>query len=206
MRKLNAIFFLLLVFLPSYFLFSQSSDDPVYEEDWDPSFQEETYVQGDQIFIMSIGVTFPVLFIRDGEPIEHNLTPPVGGAGSLIYSYFLTSHVFLGLEISGIFNPTLGLNQVFLIPIGLKAGYQFNIGRFDIPLVYTIGINWHRYLNETYFGLYMKGGAGAYFRFDGDWSFGLMVDWCWFPEWTNDPAKDVHGNIIDLKLSARYHF
>jgi hypothetical protein len=209
--KKNILFFLLLIFLPCLIFAQQNYDsdssDPAIESDWE-IYDMDKYVAGDQTFVISIGTIFPVLFINTyhNEVINSNFYPPVGGTGSLVYNYFLNSNIYVGGEISLMFNGTLGQNTVYLIPIGLRIGYQFNIWRFDIPVNYTLGMTWHRYLNDGYFGLYMKAGTGLYYRFNNEWSFGFVTNWCWFPEWTNDPKKNVDGNIVDVTLSARYHF
>jgi hypothetical protein len=52
----------------------------------------------------------------------------------------------------------------------------------------------------------MKGGGAVYFRFNSDWSFGINANWYWLPQWTNERSKNVDGNIVDILLSARYHF
>ena len=202
----KALAFLLLLLL-CVSLYAQEDDDiygPI-DSDWD-IYMPELYSRGDQTFIISLGCTFPTIFINNGEKIDHNFVPPVGGTGSLAYNYFFSSNISLGGEISGIFNSTLGQNTVFMIPIGLRVGYQFILWRFEFPLTLTLGVNWHRYLNLGYFGYYMKFGGAVYYRFNPDWSFGITTNWGWYPELTNDRSKDVHGNIIDLTLSVRYHF
>ena len=194
------------MFLP-VLLYSQEGDDndPSIEDDWD-IYEMDLYTSGDQTFVISLGTLFPAVFVNDGKVIDHKFSPPVGGTGSLSYNYFLGSHIFVGVEANFMFVPTLGKNTVYIVPIGLRAGYQFNIWRLEFPLTLTTGMIWHRYLNLSYYGFYMKGGAAAYFRFNSEWSFGLNAAWCWFPEWTNEPGKNVDGNMVELTLSARYHF
>jgi len=212
MRKAGAFFLLLLMGMP-ILLNAQESDepddrDPSIETDWD-IYMPDLYNPGDKTFTISIGAAFPALFIYndpDKGLNEHNFDPPVGGTGSLAYTYFLTPHIFIGGDIGGMFFPTLGRNTVFIIPLGFRGGYQFIAGRFEFPVNLTVGMTWHRFLNLGYYGFYMKGGASAYFRFNSEWSFGLSSNWFWFPEWTDEPKKDAHGNVVDLTLSVRYHF
>ncbi|MDR1319200.1 MAG: hypothetical protein LBJ90_06200 [Treponema sp.] len=215
MRKAWAFltFFLLgFTFFPAFNSLYAQEEDPGSEEDeqipiesdWDV-YMPELYSLGDQTFTISLGVTFPTLFLQNGEAITHNLFP-VGGTGSLAYNYFLDSHFNIGGEISGLFNYTLANNTLFIIPIGLRVGYQFIFRRFEFPLAVTIGIAPQRYLNFNYLGFFIKGGASVFFRFSPDWSFGLNGVWGWYPEWTKERDKDVQGNMIDVTLSARYHF
>ena len=208
MHKTKMIFLLLLI--PA-FLYSQEPDVDI---EWD-IHDMDLYMRGDQTFIISLGTVFPALFIfRDSETAinAHNLAR-VGMTGSLSYNFFLNANVSLGGEIGFMVLNTVGENSLFLIPIGLRGGYQFNFWRFEFPITYTFGISWHRYLDHTYFGIYMKFGGAIYYRFNPDWSFGLNTAWSWFPQWTGDrnrPAgerrRNAHGNIVELTLSARYHF
>jgi len=190
--------------------YPDSDDDITIETDWDV-YRPDLYARGDQTFAISLGVIFPTVFLNNGKKIEHNFDPSVGGTGSLAYSYFLNSHLFLGAEIGIKFNYTLADNTVFLVPLGVRAGWQFIIRRFEIPLNFTIGIAPQRYLNQGYLGMVMKGGASVYYRFNPDWSFGISSEWSWYPQWPKEngrrvPHKDMHANIVSLTISARYHF
>jgi len=104
------------------------------------------------------------------------------------------------------FLPTIGGNTLFLIPIGARVGTQFIVWRFEFPVSLSVGVNWHNFLNETYFGMYAKLGGSAFFRVTSEWAFGISATWGWFPEWTNEPRKNIDGNIVELTVSARYHF
>ncbi|MDR0444092.1 MAG: hypothetical protein LBH44_11880 [Treponema sp.] len=203
MRKAGA-FLLFLLLVTSILLYAQEEapdEDPWYDDDFD-IYSPDLYLPGDQAFIISLGTVFPAFFVDKFDP-------PVGGTGSLSYSYFFNAHFNVGGEVGGLFIPTLGRNTLFIIPLGIKAGYQFIFKRIEFPLNITLGMSWHRYLNLAYYGLYMKGGGGAYFRYNADWSFGFTSNLCWFPEWTDDNKdvyKDVHGIMVDFMLSVRYHF
>jgi hypothetical protein len=194
-------------------------DDDDYEEpgygewapvapDWD-GYVPDMYSMGDQVFGISIGVIFPTVFYRKGK-VDHNFNP-VGGAGSLSYNYFLGTNLFVGAEIGIKFNYTLAKNVIFFIPVGIRAGWQFLVRRFEFPLTFTMGAAPQRYLSDGYIGFFMKGAAGAYYRFNPNWSFGLNADWNWYPQWpktdgNRDKDKDTYANIIGATLSARYHF
>jgi hypothetical protein len=219
MQKVR-VFLLLLVFCwfsgQGVVLFAQEEDeddqddDAPLETDWD-WYVTDTYSLGDQTFIISFGVIFPTVFLNNGHKIDHHFSPPVGGTLSLAYNYFLSSHFFLGGEIGVKFNYTLAKNTIFIIPIGLRAGVQFLFKRFEFPLFLVVGIAPQRYLNDSYAGLFLKGGGSAFFRFNPDWSFGLNVDWSWYPQWPKEdgrriPSKDVYANMLGITLSARYHF
>jgi hypothetical protein len=204
MRKAAASILLLLLCLTSLYA-QEDGNDPSVEPDWDV-YDTDLYAFGDQLFLLSLGTMFPAVFVNNGKVINHNFSPPVGGMLSLSYNFFLNSHFFAGAEISFMFNATLGKNTVYIIPAGIRAGYQFLLWRFEFPVGLTVGMTWHRLLNLSYYGFFMKGSGSAYYRFNSEWSFGLDASWGWFPEWTKDPKKNVDGNIVTLTFSARYHF
>ena len=227
MKKASAllIIFIIAIFAIPFPLYTQEESDSDTEDIQDEDIQDneiqddeiqiETdwqgelpplYSLGDKTFNISLGLIFPTLFFQNGERMESNMSK-VGGAGSLAFNYFLNSHFFAGAEIGGQFNSTIGKNTLFIIPIGLRAGYQFLIWKMEIPVSMVIGIAPHTYISLGYAGFFIKGGVSAYYRFNPDWSFGMDFSWAWFPEWIkNEPAKNADGNYINLVLSARYHF
>ena len=208
------------------FLYAYEEDDeeedPGYIEsipidDWD-GFIPDLYSLGDQTFTITIGTVFPLLFIGRNESgdlrrePDHNFTPPVGGSGSLSYNFFFNANFFVGGEIGFTFNATLQNHMVYFIPIGLRTGWQFVIRRLEIPLYTVFGIAPINYNTLSYTGIFLRGGAGIYYRFTPDWSFGLNTDWNWYPQRPLDDdrkpdrAKNVDANILGLTISARYHF
>jgi hypothetical protein len=189
---------------------NDSDDGSQPESDFD-RFMPDMYSKGDQTVTVSLGAAFPAVFFNNGRVIPHNIKPPVGGVLSLAYSRFLGPHLFIGGEVGFASAYTLGQNALFIIPIGVRAGWQFVFRRFEFPLYAAIGIAPQRYLDLGYFGMYLKGAASAYYRFHPNWSFGISVDWSWYPQWPKEdgeriPGKDVYANIIGVLISARYHF
>lgn len=214
MQKAGAFFFILWFVLALFPLGAQEEDEedpdadgesPPLESDWS-RFRPSPYVRGDQTFIISLGILIPTVFVGAEGTISSNIG--VGGTGSLAYNYFLTPQVYIGAEVQGMFASTLGDNMVYIIPLGLRVGYQFVWSRFEFPLTLTIGGAVQTYLanEENYFGFFMKPMVSGFFRFNPEWSFGLNAAWWWVPQWTSDRARDVHGNFIEISLSARYHF
>jgi hypothetical protein len=204
----------------AFFLHAQDDNDFDQEEtpeegipmetDWDGYFPD-LYSKGDQTFTITLGVIFPMGFFNNGTLIDHHFSPPVGGIGSLSYTYFLNSHYFLGIHIGLKFNYTLAENTVFIIPIGLHTGRQFILRRFEIPITAGIGFAPQRYMEYNYAGFFLKGGVSAFFRFSPEWSFGIDTDWNWYPQRPLEngkrvPGKDVDAHILGLTISARYHF
>jgi len=202
MRKAQA--FLIIFFLCLPFTLAAQENEPDVD-DWE-FFTDDLYARGDQTFTISLGVVIPTVFINNGRSIDGQISPPVGGTGSLAYSYYFNSAFFVGAELSGMFLPTLGNNTIFLIPLGLRVGSQYIYGRLEFPFFLSFGMCWQTYLDMGHYSIYAKLGASAFFRASNDWSFGLTSSWGWFPQWTDDPSKAVHANFLDIKLSARYHF
>jgi hypothetical protein len=204
MHRAGSILLLLLIGLP-ILLSAQQNDEP----EWD--YYDDINARGDQTFIISLGTIFPTVFFNDGERINPKFTPPIGGTGSLAYNYYFFKQFYAGLEVGGVFINTLGSHTLFIIPIGLRGGWQFNFNKFEFPVTGVVGMVFHRFLNQGNYSLYLKGGAAAYYRVSNNWSFGINTDWFWFPQWTDEKtfdgkSKSVYGNMIDLTLSARYHF
>jgi hypothetical protein len=204
MQRASALF-LILFFGLSAMLFAQDDNEPEVEPDWD-DFKYELYSKGDQTFSISFGVGFPIAFLNNGEKIDLHLTPPIGGTGALTYIYYLNSRLFTGGELSLLFLPTVAENTVFITSLGARVGTQFILGRFEFPISLALGMTLQTYLDKGYFGYYMKAGANALFRATHEWSFGIGSNFCWYPQWTNEPAKNVDGFFVDLSLVARYHF
>jgi hypothetical protein len=206
MQKASALF-LILFFALSVQLFAQDNSAPDVEPDWVDDFKNELYTGGDQIFSISLGVSFPIAFINQGNKVKHNIEPPVGGSGALNYIYYLNPSLFAGAELSLLFFPTVSENTVFIPSLCAKVGTQFIFGKFEFPIYMALGMTITTYLDFGYFGYFMKAGASAFYRANHEWSFGLASNFCWYPQWTkNEPSKNIDALFADLTLVARYHF
>jgi len=206
MQKAAALF-LILFFGISILLFAQDDSDPETEPDWEDIFSSDLYTRGDQTLAIGLGVGFPIALIRNGEVVvKNNIVPPIGGTGFINYNYYINSHFFTGVEVGLLFLPTLGKNTVFITSFGIKAGTQLITGRFEFPFSLSLGGTIQTYRDSAYFGYYMKGGVGAYFRITPEWSFGLTSNFSWFPQWTSDPDKNIDGLFVDISIVGRYHF
>jgi hypothetical protein len=170
------------------------------ESDWS-GISSDAYSPGDKIFTISLGVLFPTVFIGEEGILDNKVK--MGGAGSLAYNYFLTSHIFVGGEIGGMFAPTVGKNMLYMIPMGVRVGYQFVVSRFEFPLSLMVGVAPQKYIGEGFFGLFAKPSGSVFWRFNPEWSFGLNAAWWFVPQWAE---KTAYGNFLELTLAARYHF
>ncbi|AEF86102.1 conserved hypothetical protein [Treponema primitia ZAS-2] len=200
--------FLMLLGVLSFPLAAQDFDDDnddegdnelPLESDWS-GVAPELYSRGDKTFTITLGTILP-LFFAGVTGNANNVG--VGGAGSLSYNYFFTSHIFFGGELGGMFAPTISEGTLFLVPIGLRVGYQFIVWRFEFPLSLMVGFAPEKYQDYDYFGFFMKPQASVFWRFNPDWSFGINAAYWWVPQWAD---KTSYGNFLELTVSARYHF
>ncbi|MDR3115774.1 MAG: hypothetical protein LBU25_09680 [Treponema sp.] len=181
----------------------EPEDEVPIDSDWS-GIMPSLYTRGDQTLNISLGVLFPMFFVGNAGILDNKVS--IAGTFSLAYNYFLSSHLYVGGEFELMAAGTLGKNMLYMVPFGLRAGYQAVVGRFEFPFTLTVGAAPQRYLEEGYFGFFMKGMASGFFRFNMNWSFGLNTAWWWVPEWTKENAKDVQGHFLELTLAARYHF
>ena len=202
------LFLIHLAILPVPGLFAQEEQDPM-EPPIDIEWFDEAaiYARGDRTFTISLGMIFPTYFGGAIENNQHNLS--LGGTGSLAFNYFLTSNIFIGAELGGMFAATRGQNMLYIIPFGVRVGYQFLFRRFEFPISLMIGGAPQMRLEDRYFGLIVKPGAAAFWRFNADWSFGLNAVWWFVPQWPraqHGVRHNVYGNFLAVTLGARYHF
>ena len=207
MQRTLSLLLLLFLFFCGTSLFAQDST----EEDPDDSYTETEWIDidyapyspGDRTFNISMGLIFPVYFTGI-EKNQHGLS--LGGFGALGVNYFLTSNIFIGGELSGMFSGTRGGNMLYMIPFGAKFGYQFYFKRFEFPVSVMLGCATQQYLgNKSYFGFIVKPGASVFWRYNPEWSFGANAVYWLVPQWPKN-GNDVIGNFAELTLSARYHF
>lgn len=188
---------------------------PVY-----PNWSDYTpfgYSRGDQMLAISPMFAFPTVFVGSSGVIDPNLSV-IGIGLSLGYTYFFTPGFFVGGEIGAIAITSKAQNWLYIAPFGVKAGYQFTLHRthlpevlrnFEFPVSLMIGAAVQSYLNheENYLGLFIKPGAGAFFRFHQSWSAGINAEWWWVPQWPkDDKTKNVDAHFFELTATIRYHF
>ena len=203
MRRTQSLFLILLLVFFGFSLFAQEEDpdDEYPEPDW-IEIASSPYVAGDRNFVITLGVIIPTFF-GGIENNQHGLS--LGGFGSLALNYFLSSNIFIGAELSGMFSGTRAGNMLYIVPFGARVGYQFLMGRFEVPVSVMVGAAPQRYLDKGYFGLIVKPAASVFWRYNPDWSFGFNTAWWLLPQSPKN-GKNTFGNFLELTLSARYHF
>jgi len=202
MRRTWSVFFILFLIFSGLSLYAQEEedDDSLPQTEFDEIMTVD-YSPGDRNLTVSFGAIIP-LFFSGIDNNQHGLS--VGGVGSLIFNYFITPKLFVGGELSGMFSGTRGGNMLYIVPFGVRAGYQFSYRRFEFPVSVMIGAAAQQYIEKGYFGFVIKPGASAFWRYSPEWSFGVNGTWWFVPEWPEN-GKDSFGNFLELTLSARYH-
>jgi len=206
MPRLKNLILIIIMFSCVFSLYAQYDNEP--EDNPDEEAPEwidiisAPFSKGDKNFVISLGGIFPTVFTGVVDN-QHGLS--IGGCGSLALNYFFTDRFFIGGEIMGMFAGTRAGNMLYIIPFGLRVGYQFWYKRFEFPISILIGAAPQRYVGKDYFGLILKPGVSAFWRFNTDWSFGLNGEWMFVPEWPKN-GNNAIGNFLELTLSARYHF
>jgi hypothetical protein len=216
MRKALAFLFLCyLLFLCGLTVFAQeevpeeNTEEEVPSDDYE-GVMPSLYSSGEQAFSFTLGAVFPLFYTNDQGIAPGGTNITAGGGGYLSYNYFLALRFFVGGEAGGMLSGTIGKNMLYLVPFGLRAGYQFAFSiknlRFEIPVSLMVGGVTQKYLETNYFGLFLKPMISGFFRLNPDWSFGLNVGWWLIPEWTNEPRKNMTGHFLEVSLSVRFHF
>lgn len=152
---------------------------------------------GDQYMALKLNVIIPY------RPFG-NLK--IGGSGSIGYERFITDGFTLGGDVSFAYMQTIGDNVFYIVPFMVMAGYQFSLGRFEIPISIGIGGTLQNYIDRTYFGLTIRPALAAYYRFTPDWSFGIHTNLYVLPQWYKNTDFNYVGLIHEIGLAARYHF
>jgi hypothetical protein len=167
------------------------------------NFEYEPIRKGDQNIGISIGPAFS-LFNIGGDGADTNME--IGGIGSIRYNRYLNSRVALGGGIDFAFNPTLGENLYFYLPIVFGGTYTFVFDRIQVPLSLMGGFAFQTYNDRTYFGPILKPSAEIWFQYSPEWSYGLSAAWSVIPQFYEDSSNNRTGNFADIKAGFRYHF
>lgn len=177
-----------------------AQDVPDDDTDEIQDFSYTVNGKGDQYIKIAIMPNFPLNF--DGQLY-------VGGAAEIGYFRFLNSWLALGGELSVGYNPTLGSNSLTFVPITFGVSFQPSVWKLEFPITLSAGVAFETCQNRKYFpGFVAKAEAGAFFRMNESWSFGLGSNFLYLPQWytTDERAGSDYGLFLTAFLSARYHF
>jgi hypothetical protein len=203
-----ALFFL---FVCAFSLYAQEgTEEPPLETEW-ARYVPTPYSRGDQTFGINLGLAFPLFYIdKEDGFVETKMN--LGGLASLSYNYYLGPRLFFGGELTGAFFSTIAKTNYFIVPLGLKIGYQFVHNRFEFPVSVLLGVAPQQYQSTSYFGFFAKPSVSGFFRITPDWSLGLTTALWWVPQWTSKKRDgytgnvNIHGFFLDTTIGVRYHF
>jgi len=184
-------------------------------EDKNPAKSKIDYhLLGDQVFGINAGLFVPLFFNNpsldwgDSDAFKStNLS--LGGFGSLYYGAYLNNNVQLGMEIGAIFSGSPNKHNFYMVPITFRGTYEFQLkgNLFTVPLYLGAGINMTSYQSSFNVELILKPGAGFYWNFNSNWSFGTNMTYWWVPQiYPNESRYNRIGNFMDVSLTAMYHF
>lgn len=193
MKRIAMLFFLI-VFTGGIF-FAQEQTEPVTD---DSPFVYRMNQKGDQFIKIGLMVNVP---FKPGIP-----QLKVGGSGTLGYARFMNSYLAVGGDASFAYMTTIGENIFTFIPLMAKIMYQPTLNKFEFPLAFGIGGAFQNYGGSTYFGLVIKPEVGVFYRYSADWSFGANAGLYVMPQWCKNPEYNRTGLVMDIALTARYHF
>ena len=193
------------ILLLSTAVFAADSNDG---DEYDDGYVYEQNGAGDQFIKIDLGANFPLNF--DSQLY-------VGGLVSISYYKFLTQYIAVGGDVLISYNLSIGKKPLFEVPFTLGVLYQPYIGKFEFPLMLDIGIATISCQSMTYFPAFTaKFSAGAFYRFNESWSFGIDSTTYWIPMFFSiGVAQDNNkyrghefdqGVFTSACLSVRYHF
>lgn len=187
------------------------TDEP--ESGGNTTFEYETNGKGDQYVKLGIFANFPLNF---GNPFKLDENKKlaegylyVGSAAEIGYFRYLNSWLALGGELLLSYNPTVGSNSLATVPITAGVAMQPSVGKFEFPVVLSLGIGFETCQNKKYFpSPVAKIEAGSFFRISESFSAGLTGLFVYIPQWSkiDDKVHYDYGNFLMVSVSARYHF
>ena len=204
----SIILTLLILMLPA-FMSAQEKDNP--EED--ATVNIDYHSMGDQVFSINAGLFIPLFMHNpspeEGETAVSSTNLSLGGTGHLYYGAYLNNHVQLGMEIGAMFARSPNENNFYMVPIIFRTTYEIQLKNnlFSIPLSLGGGMCMTSYLDDFHVDMILKPGAGFFWNYSSDWSFGTNLTYWWVPQiYPSDPEYNRLGNFMDASLSAVYHF
>ncbi|MCQ2613848.1 MAG: hypothetical protein MJ183_09645 [Treponemataceae bacterium] len=130
----------------------------------------------------------------------------LGGSGTIGYSMFLSDNLALGGEVNFSYCGTIAGNVFYFVPVLLKPTWQFEFGKFEVPVSFGLGVAFENYTDRFYFGIAAKPSVGFFYRFSQEWSFGATAGVFLLPQFYSNPDYNYLGVIPDIQAAIRCHF
>ncbi len=196
---------ILFLFLGACALFGLGAQEAQEPSQPSATYDYQPIRKGDQTIRINLGTGLS-LFNATSDEIETETNMKAGGSGNIGFTRFVTNRVFLGGEIAFAFNPTIGGNLYFYLPLTFLAGYELVFDRIHVPLSVAMGGVFQTYSTTNYFGPILRPELGVYWQYSPAWSFGAQSGWNIIPQWYADGWNNRTGNILTLSAGFRYHF
>jgi hypothetical protein len=170
----------------------------------------DTRVLGDRSLTIQLGPAFPLAFQTwAGQFGGTNLT--LGGTLGIDLDFYLNDSLRLGAGLQGLVSSGPNSDTLFLVPITIRAIWEFRLYPFSFPVGLGAGFCFTNYESSTSFDPVLMPTAGAYWNMNSSWSFGLDVSpWIIFQDYLPGgtiPASDSRiGYFFNTTLGAIYHF
>lgn len=170
----------------------------------------DLYGLGDKMLSINLGFLIPLFFqATNGSVDATNLS--LGGAGSIRFESFLSSHVTLGGELGGSLSFSPNGRTLIMVPLTARVSYILRRYPFEFPLSFGAGINFTKLDDAFHIDPIVKPAAAFYWNYNAEWAFGLNLAYSWIPQIYSGggqvPSDHTRfGNFLDVTLSALYHF
>jgi hypothetical protein len=163
------------------------------------------FTRGEQLLQLNAGLQIPLFLLPETGYGVDNLK--LGGVFSFSYHYFLARGFALGGSISAAFNGTIGDQTVFVLPLGLSAGYWWSRMPFDFCVSSELGAYLMRYNSKGMISPFAKIGGGALWRITSSWSLGLESFFWFIPELHYGDYADLsqYSGFLETSIAAVYH-
>lgn len=202
MKRFFAVCFLLFISISC--MYSVDKGD-IYDDN-DLTYQRNA--KGDQFIKVDAMALFPLNF---GSRLY------VGGAIDLGYYRYLNSLFAIGGEISATYNVSIGKKSLIMVPFTLGGMVVPSIGNFEFPISLGLGIGYETWSSKNYFPSFaLKATAGADYRVNDSWSFGISTSFLWIPQYYTNTYEtynsfyytipDTHGLFLTAAIGMKYHF
>lgn len=96
-----------------------------------------------------------------------------------------------------------------MVPLCIRASYEFRFWRFSLPVYLDGGVNFVQYGDLFHIDPIIKPGASLIFEVNSEWGFGLNLLYWWSPQlYFDNGLQDISrfGNFLEVSASAQYRF
>jgi hypothetical protein len=181
------------------------SSAPSTEVGSDDAISNNPFLPGEQTIGIAIGLQIPSFILPKTGKGASNID--LGGSFAFSYQYFVYRGFAIGGDIAVSYNATIGGSSVFILPLGMTAGYWWTKLPFEFAIMSGGGVYMMRENQEGIFDPFAKAGVGVYWRISSGWSIGIQPSFWFIPEihYGKYSSLTQYGGFIDASLSAVYH-